>query len=58
MDNIQLKEVALLYYSKGRPSKIGVVLNKETANQRDLLLAYSPGVADPCLAIANVVNLR
>jgi len=43
---------ALDYHAKGRPGKIEVVPTKETANQRDLSLAYSPGVADPCLAIA------
>ena len=46
------KEEALYYHSKGRPGKIEVVPTKETANQRDLSLAYSPGVAVPCLAIA------
>ena len=35
------------------PEKIEVVPTKETANQRDLSLAYSPGVAEPCLEIAN-----
>jgi malate dehydrogenase (oxaloacetate-decarboxylating)(NADP+) len=42
---------ALHYHSKGRPGKIQVVPTKETATQRDLALAYSPGVASPCLAI-------
>jgi malate dehydrogenase (oxaloacetate-decarboxylating)(NADP+) len=45
------REDALEYHSKGRPGKIAVVPTKETANQRDLSLAYSPGVAEPCLAI-------
>ena len=49
MDN--LKEEALYYHEKGRPGKIEVVPTKEYANQRDLSLAYSPGVAEPCLAI-------
>jgi malate dehydrogenase (oxaloacetate-decarboxylating)(NADP+) len=46
-----LKEEALHYHSKGRPGKIEVIPTKEYANQRDLSLAYSPGVAEPCLAI-------
>jgi malate dehydrogenase (oxaloacetate-decarboxylating)(NADP+) len=52
------KEDALHYHSKGRPGKIQVVPTKETNTQRDLSLAYSPGVADPCLEIAdNVENV-
>ncbi|MDX2245421.1 MAG: NADP-dependent malic enzyme [Bacteroidia bacterium] len=47
-----LKEEALHYHAKGRPGKIEVIPSKETATQRDLTLAYSPGVAEPCLAIA------
>ncbi|MFT4031649.1 MAG: NADP-dependent malic enzyme [Siphonobacter sp.] len=46
------RQDALDYHSKGRPGKIEVVTTKETATQRDLSLAYSPGVAEPCLAIA------
>lgn len=46
------KEDALFYHSKGRPGKIQVVPTKETNTQRDLSLAYSPGVAEPCLEIA------
>lgn len=46
-----LNEEALIYHAKGRPGKIEVVPTKEYANQRDLSLAYSPGVAEPCLAI-------
>jgi len=52
MSKPSLKEEALHYHAKGRPGKIEVVPTKETANQRDLSLAYSPGVADPCLEIA------
>jgi malate dehydrogenase (oxaloacetate-decarboxylating)(NADP+) len=52
MSKKTLNEAALEYHSKGRPGKIEVIPTKETANQRDLSLAYSPGVADPCLAIA------
>lgn len=43
---------ALEYHSSGRPGKIEVIPTKPTSSQRDLSLAYSPGVADPCLAIA------
>ncbi len=46
------KQQALEYHSKGRPGKIEVVPTKETKTQRDLSLAYSPGVAEPCLEIA------
>lgn len=46
------KQDALDYHSEGRPGKIKVVSTKETKTQRDLSLAYSPGVAEPCLAIA------
>ncbi len=47
-----LKEDALKYHSKGRPGKIEVIPTKPTNTKRDLSLAYSPGVAEPCLAIA------
>lgn len=46
------KQDALDYHSKGRPGKIAVISTKETETQRDLSLAYSPGVAEPCLEIA------
>ena len=46
------KQQALEYHSKGRPGKIEVVPTKEAKTQRDLSLAYSPGVAAPCLEIA------
>ena len=46
------KQQALEYHSKGRPGKIEVVPTKEAKTQRDLSLAYSPGVAEPCLEIA------
>ncbi len=45
------KESALEYHEKGRPGKIEVIPTKETKSQRDLSLAYSPGVAYPCLEI-------
>ncbi|HEX2835904.1 MAG TPA: NADP-dependent malic enzyme [Thermoanaerobaculia bacterium] len=43
---------ALDYHANGRPGKIEVVPSKPTATQRDLSLAYTPGVAVPCLEIA------
>ncbi|HNO99937.1 MAG TPA: NADP-dependent malic enzyme [Ferruginibacter sp.] len=46
------KQQALEYHAKGRPGKIEVVPTKEAKTQRDLSLAYSPGVAEPCLEIA------
>ena len=45
------KEEALRYHSSGRPGKIQVVPTKPHSTQRDLALAYSPGVAEPCLEI-------
>ena len=45
------REDALEYHARGRPGKIAVVPTKPLNNQRDLSLAYSPGVAEPCLAI-------
>ncbi len=45
------REDALNYHSMGRPGKIEVIPTKPHSSQRDLSLAYSPGVADPCLAI-------
>ncbi|HVR40391.1 MAG TPA: NADP-dependent malic enzyme [Thermoanaerobaculia bacterium] len=46
------RDEALEYHSSGRPGKIEVVPTKPTATQRDLALAYTPGVAKPCLEIA------
>src|SRR5215210_2734833 len=45
------REEALEYHARGRPGKIAVVPTKPLTNQRDLALAYSPGVAEPCLEI-------
>ncbi len=45
------KEDALKYHSEGRPGKIQVIPTKPHSTQRDLGLAYTPGVADPCLEI-------
>ncbi len=47
------KDEALLYHSEGRPGKIEVIPTKPYSTQKDLSLAYSPGVAEPCLAIEN-----
>jgi malate dehydrogenase (oxaloacetate-decarboxylating)(NADP+) len=46
------RQEALEYHSEGRPGKIAVVPTKPVGTQRDLSLAYSPGVAEPCRAIA------
>ncbi|HYG14848.1 MAG TPA: malic enzyme-like NAD(P)-binding protein, partial [Bacteroidia bacterium] len=46
------KQEALKYHEEGRPGKIEVIPTKPTQTQRDLALAYSPGVAEPCLKIA------
>ncbi len=45
------KEAALLYHSQGKPGKIEVIPTKPYSSQADLSLAYSPGVAEPCLEI-------
>ena len=52
MQNELRKQQALEYHEKGRPGKIEVIPTKEAKTQRDLSLAYSPGVAEPCKAIA------
>ena len=52
MQNELRKQQALEYHAKGRPGKIEVVPTKEAKTQKDLSLAYSPGVAAPCLEIA------
>jgi malate dehydrogenase (oxaloacetate-decarboxylating)(NADP+) len=46
------REDALEYHERGRPGKIEVIPTKPTSTQRDLSMAYSPGVAEPCLEIA------
>jgi malate dehydrogenase (oxaloacetate-decarboxylating)(NADP+) len=53
MSKTNKKQDALDYHSQGRPGKIQVVPTKPTNSQRDLTLAYSPGVAEPCLKIAD-----
>ncbi len=56
MDRDNKRREALLYHAKPKPGKIQVVPTKKYATQRDLSLAYSPGVAEPCLEIAKDVN--
>lgn len=51
-----MRREALLYHAKPRPGKIEVIPTKKYATQRDLSLAYSPGVAEPCLEIAKDKN--
>ncbi|MFW6331466.1 MAG: NADP-dependent malic enzyme, partial [Gemmatimonadota bacterium] len=50
---VDRKRAALDYHTQGRPGKIAVVPTKSVGTQWDLSLAYSPGVAEPCLAIEN-----
>ena len=45
------KKEALAYHAEGRPGKIEVIPTKKHSSQRELSLAYSPGVAEPCLEI-------
>ena len=47
------KKEALEYHEQGRPGKIEVVPTTKHSSQRDLSLAYSPGVAEPCVEISN-----
>src|SRR4051812_12361403 len=51
------RQDALDYHSQGRPGKIEVIATKPSVTQRDLSLAYSPGVAEPCREIARDRNL-
>lgn len=51
MSKEKQRREALLYHAKPKPGKIKVVPTKPYATQRDLALAYSPGVAEPCLEI-------
>ena len=50
------KEAALLYHSQGKPGKIEIIPTKPYKTQHDLSLAYSPGVAEPCLEIEKNAN--
>lgn len=51
MSNKKIRREALIYHAKPQPGKIKIVPTKPYATQRDLALAYSPGVAEPCLEI-------
>jgi malate dehydrogenase (oxaloacetate-decarboxylating)(NADP+) len=57
MKHIIRKQDALDYHSQGRRGKIEVIATKPSATQRDLSLAYSPGVAEPCREIARDQDL-
>lgn len=56
MSKASRRREALVYHAKPKPGKIQVVPTKKYASQRDLSLAYSPGVAEPCLEIAKDKN--
>lgn len=56
MSNPRKRREALVYHAKPTPGKIKVVPTKKYATQRDLALAYSPGVAQPCLEIEKDKN--
>jgi len=56
MNKYSKRREALLYHAKPSPGKIEVVPTKAYATQRDLSLAYSPGVAEPCLEIVEVAE--
>ncbi|CAL2082011.1 NADP-dependent malic enzyme [Tenacibaculum sp. 190524A02b] len=56
MSESRKRREALLYHAKPKPGKISVVPTKKYATQHDLSLAYSPGVAEPCLEIAKDKN--
>ncbi len=51
-----LKQKALEYHSKGRPGKLEVIPTKSANTQEDLSLAYTPGVAEPCLKIKDNIE--
>ena len=52
MQQNNLKREALEYHARERRGKVEVVPTKPYSTQRDLSLAYSPGVAEPCIAIS------
>ncbi|MBT3533752.1 MAG: NADP-dependent malic enzyme, partial [Rhodospirillaceae bacterium] len=57
MDNTYRNDEALRFHSEGRPGKLSISPTKPMATQRDLSLAYSPGVAAPCLRIVEDPDL-
>ncbi len=56
MSKVRKRREALVYHAKPKPGKIEVVPTKKHASQRDLGLAYSPGVAEPCIEINKDTN--
>ena len=56
MNKDSKRQEALLYHAQPQPGKIQVLPTKPYATQRDLSMAYSPGVAEPCLEIAEDIN--
>eukprot|EP01035_Chromulina_nebulosa_P054984 gene54984-75342_t len=56
--NAQLDREALLFHSEGRPGKIEIVASKPMATQRDLALAYSPGVAAPAKRALELADIE
>ena len=56
MSDSRKRHESLVYHAKPKPGKIEVVPTKKYATQHDLALAYSPGVAEPCLEIAKDKN--
>ncbi|MCZ7607832.1 MAG: NADP-dependent malic enzyme [Planctomycetota bacterium] len=56
MPDFDVYKASLEYHAMGRPGKIEVIPTKPTLTQRDLALAYSPGVAEPCREIARQAN--
>ncbi|NNK75733.1 MAG: NADP-dependent malic enzyme [Maribacter sp.] len=56
MSKKKLRREALIYHAKPQPGKIKIVPSKHYSTQRDLALAYSPGVAEPCLEIAKDID--
>ena len=56
MSNRRKKQESLDYHKSGRPGKIEVVPTKKHSSQRDLSLAYSPGVAEPCIKISKNID--
>ncbi|HNU49259.1 MAG TPA: NADP-dependent malic enzyme, partial [Bacteroidia bacterium] len=53
---MSVNKEALDYHASGRPGKIEVIPSKPYSSQRDLSLAYSPGVAEPCLEIEKDID--
>ena len=54
---MSLRDEALHYHSKGRKGKLEIAVTKECKTQKDITLAYSPGVAEPCKEIARDPNM-